>query len=36
MDELKKGTSTEAFKKVGGDLPNFATGGLAGLIGEQQ
>ena len=36
MDELKKGTATEAFKKVGGDLPNFATGGLTGLIGEQQ
>ena len=36
MDELKKGTATEAFKKVGADLPNFATGGLTGLIGEQQ
>jgi len=36
MDELKKGTATPAFKKVGDDLPNFATGGLTGLIGEQQ
>ncbi len=36
MDALKKGTATPAFKKVGGDLPKFATGGLTGLIGEQQ
>jgi uncharacterized protein (TIGR02118 family) len=36
MDELKKGTGTPAFKKVGDDLPRFATGGLTGLIGEQQ
>ena len=36
MDELKKGTATPAFKKVGDDLPRFATGGLTGLIGEQQ
>ena len=36
MDALKKGTATEAFKKVGGDLPKFATGGLTGLIGEQK
>jgi uncharacterized protein (TIGR02118 family) len=36
MDELKKGTATEGFKKVGDDLPKFATGGLTGLIGEQQ
>ena len=36
MDELKKGTATPAFKKVGDDLPKFATGGLAALIGEQQ
>jgi uncharacterized protein (TIGR02118 family) len=36
MDELKKGTATPAFKKVGDDLANFATGGLTGLIGEQQ
>jgi uncharacterized protein (TIGR02118 family) len=36
MDELKKGTATPAFKKVGDDLPKFATGGLTGLIGEQQ
>jgi uncharacterized protein (TIGR02118 family) len=36
MDQLKKGTATPAFKKVGDDLPKFATGGLTGLIGEQQ
>ena len=35
-DALKKGTATPAFKKVGDDLPKFATGGLSGLIGEQQ
>jgi uncharacterized protein (TIGR02118 family) len=32
LDALKQGTATEAFKKVAGDLPNFATGGLDGLI----
>ena len=36
MDALKKGIATPAFKKVGDDLGNFATGGLTGLIGEQQ
>jgi uncharacterized protein (TIGR02118 family) len=36
MDDLKKGTATPAFKKVGDDLPKFATGGLTALIGEQQ
>jgi uncharacterized protein (TIGR02118 family) len=36
MDALKKGTATPAFKKVGDDLKNFATGGLAGLIGVQK
>jgi uncharacterized protein (TIGR02118 family) len=36
MDELKKGTASPAFKKVADDLPNFATGGLTALIGEQQ
>lgn len=36
MDALKKGIATPAFKKVGDDLPNFATGGLTALIGEQQ
>jgi uncharacterized protein (TIGR02118 family) len=36
MDQLKKGTATPGFKKVGDDLPNFATGGLTALIGEQQ
>jgi len=32
MEALKKGTATAGFKKVAGDLPNFATGGLEGLI----
>ena len=36
MDQLKKGTATPAFKKAADDLPNFATGGLTALIGEQQ
>jgi uncharacterized protein (TIGR02118 family) len=27
MEALKKGIATEGFKKVAGDLPNFATGG---------
>ncbi len=36
MDDLKKGVATPAFKKVGDDLGNFATGGLTALIGEQQ
>ena len=36
MDALRKGVATAGFKKVGGDLKNFATGGLAALIGEQQ
>jgi len=36
MDALKKGIATPAFKKVGDDFKNFATGGLTGLIGEQK
>ena len=36
MNALQKGTGTPAFKKVGDDLPKFATGGLTALIGEQQ
>ncbi len=32
MAALEKGTATPGFKKVAGDLPNFATGGLDGLI----
>jgi len=32
MAALEKGTATPGFKKVTGDLPNFATGGLDGLI----
>jgi uncharacterized protein (TIGR02118 family) len=29
---LKKGTATPGFKKVAGDLPNFATGGLDAIV----
>jgi len=36
MDALTKGTATAGFKKIGDDLPKFATGGLTGLIGEQK
>jgi uncharacterized protein (TIGR02118 family) len=36
MDALQKGTKTPAFKKVGDDFKNFATGGLLGMIGEQK
>jgi uncharacterized protein (TIGR02118 family) len=32
MAALEKGTATAGFKKVAGDLPNFATGGLDGLV----
>ena len=32
MAALKKGIATPGFKKVAGDLPNFATGGLDGLV----
>jgi uncharacterized protein (TIGR02118 family) len=32
LDALKKGTATPGFKKVAGDLGNFATGGLDALI----
>ena len=32
MDDLKKGTATEGFKKVADDLKNFADGGLVGMI----
>ncbi len=31
----KKGLATPAFKKVGDDLPNFASGGLDALIGVE-
>jgi uncharacterized protein (TIGR02118 family) len=31
---LKAGTSTAAFKAAGDDLPKFATGGLAALVGH--
>jgi uncharacterized protein (TIGR02118 family) len=32
MAALKKGTATPGFKKVAGDLPNFATGGLDAIV----
>ena len=35
MDALKKGIATPGFKKVAGDLPKFATGGLDALIGVE-
>jgi uncharacterized protein (TIGR02118 family) len=34
-EALKKGLATEGFKKVAGDLPNFATGGLDALVGVE-
>ncbi len=36
MEALEKGVATPGFKKVADDLPKFATGGLAALIGTQQ
>jgi uncharacterized protein (TIGR02118 family) len=36
MADLKKGTATPAFKKVGDDFKNFVSNGLTGLIGEQK
>ena len=35
MAALQKGLATPGFKAIGDDLPNFATGGLVGLIGEE-
>lgn len=35
MDAARKGIATPAFKKVGDDLGNFATGGLDALIGAE-
>ncbi len=35
MAALKTGLATPGFQKVAGDLPNFATGGLVALIGEE-
>jgi uncharacterized protein (TIGR02118 family) len=35
MDALKKGVATPGFKKVAGDLPNFASGGLDALVGVE-
>lgn len=36
VEARTKGLTTEAFMAVGHDLPAFATGGLVGLLGEQQ
>jgi uncharacterized protein (TIGR02118 family) len=35
MDALKKGTATNGFKKVAGDLANFATGGVTAFVGDE-
>lgn len=35
LDAAKKGVATPAFKKVGDDLGNFASGGLDALIGAE-
>jgi uncharacterized protein (TIGR02118 family) len=35
MDALKKGTATQAFKQVAGDLPKFASGGSDALVGAE-
>ncbi len=35
MAALEKGIATPGFKAIGDDLPNFATGGLDALIGEE-
>jgi uncharacterized protein (TIGR02118 family) len=32
MDDLQKGLATAGFKKVADDLPNFASGGLIGMV----
>jgi len=32
MDDLQKGVATPGFKKVADDLPNFASGGLIGMV----
>jgi uncharacterized protein (TIGR02118 family) len=34
-EALKKGIATPGFKKVAGDLPNFASGGLDALVGVE-
>lgn len=32
---LTRGTATPGFAAVAGDLPNFATGGFAALVGQE-
>lgn len=35
MDALKKGTATNGFKQVAGDLAHFATGGVTAFVGDE-
>jgi uncharacterized protein (TIGR02118 family) len=35
MESLKKGTATAGFKKIAGDLSNFASGGFDALTGAE-
>lgn len=35
MEALERGVKTPEFKKIGDDLPNFATGGLIALVGNK-
>jgi uncharacterized protein (TIGR02118 family) len=35
MADLEKGIATPGWKAIGDDLPNFATGGLIAMIGEE-
>ena len=35
LDAAKNGLATPAFKKVGDDLTNFASGGLDALVGVE-
>lgn len=35
LDALRKGTATQAFKQVAGDLPKFASGGFDVLVGVE-
>lgn len=35
VEALKKGTATPGFKKVAGDIPNFASGGSDALVGVE-
>jgi uncharacterized protein (TIGR02118 family) len=35
MEALERGVKTPEFKRIGDDLPNFATGGLIALVGNK-